>query len=159
MLQKYWLANGLNISNQFGLALQAKEGRALFFLSAATLPFLVYSILFDFSYQQSPVEYVSYILLFIYDLFLFLKCLFNKSFRVRLRPWVVFALPFAAFVQYFNMYVSGPTIPNMFSSIIVMVFASVILQRNLEFIIFGLFFIVASATVVFLRQDYPLVTN
>ncbi len=155
-MKKYWLANGLKISEEANQELQTKEGQALFFLSAATLPFLIYVILFDFAFKTSPFEYVSYVLLLIYNLFLFLNSWFNKKFRSNLRSWIVYALPFAGFVQYLNMYISGPNLANMILTIVVIVFGSVIIKRNLEVLVLAVFSIAATALIVFLRRDLPL---
>jgi len=158
-LQKYWLANGLNVSDQSNLALKAKEGQALFYLSAATLPFLVYALFNDFSYLDSPVEFVSYCILSTYVLFLVGIAYFNKSFRSNLRPWIVYALPLSALVQYLNMYITGPDVANMLSIIITIIFGSVIVKRNIEVAVLMLFTATATGAIVFLRDESVLLAS
>ncbi len=158
-LQKYWLANGLNISDYSDATFQAKEGKALFLLLGATLPFLVYSLLFDLTFQKSPIEHLSYLFLFLYVLFIFTTAFFSKKFRTNIRPWIAYALPFAGFVQYLNMYISGPNAINMMSSIVVIVFGSAIVKRNLEVLVLIVFSLIATAAIIFLKQDHHLHLN
>lgn len=68
-----------------------------------------------------------------------------------MRSWIVYALPFAGFVQYLNMYISGPNLANVISTIVIIVFGSVIIKRNLEVLVLMAFSIVTTALIVYLR--------
>lgn len=139
-LNKFWLAGRFEANRIVNDNLLEKKGLPFLYLNAVCiLSISVFIRSKNAEFGFTPLLWFMSLVL-IYALSLFIVSIFNKPFRHRLRPFILYALPAAAAGLYLNMFLLKPALPEMLATVVTLVFVSSVIRTQREAVFFAAFY-------------------